>query len=158
MFDDGYLCLKSLYYLPVQKNYIEKLPAFDSSCFHPSEFSNVLSTTNLNVSEADSSIFVSYSFLATEITFTSARLLAYISNKGSEIITLTYTNQPITGFTTNHAFISLYVNLSHVDDITIHPNEPFWIGIWTDLNSVQLIVKSHGYFLFKSTSGFFASK
>jgi len=142
MFDDGYLCLKSLYYLPVQKNYVEKLPAFDSSCIHPSVFSNILSTTNLNVSEADSSIFFSYSFLTTEITPLS--LLAYICNKGAEIITLTYTNQPISGFTTNYAAISLYVSLSYVDSIKIHPNEPFWIGIWTDLNSVQLIVKSHG--------------
>jgi len=146
MFDDGYLCLKSLYYLPVQKNYVTLLPAFDPTCTHPSVFSNILSTTNLNlnVTEADSSIFFSYSFLATEITITSPRLLAFISNKGSEIITLTYINQPIPGFTTNYAFISLYVNLNHVDDVRIHPNEPFWIGIWTDLNTVLLIVKSHG--------------
>ena len=142
MFDDGYLCLKPLYYLPVQKNHIVLLPAFDFSCTHPSEFSNILSTTNLNVSEADSSIFFSYSFLATEITPLS--LLAFISNKGAEIITLTFTNQPISGFTTNYAAISLYVNLSYVDSIKIHPNEPFWIGIWTDLNSIHLIVKSHG--------------
>ena len=144
MFDDGYLCLKSLYYLPVQKNYVTILPAFDPSCVHPSQFSNVLSNTNLNVSEADSSIFFSYSFLATEITLTSDRILAYVSNKGTEIVTLTYTNQPITGFSTNLARISLYVSLIFVDSIKIHPNEPFWIGLWTDLNSVLLIVKSHG--------------
>jgi len=144
MFDDGYLCLKSLYYLPVQKNFVAILPAFDPTCTHPSGFSNVLSTTNLNVTEADNSIFFSYSFLATESGLTNDRLLAYISNKGSEIITLTYMNQPITGFPTNLALISLYVSLNFVDSIKIHPNEPFWIGIWTDLNSVQLIVKSHG--------------
>jgi len=142
MFDDGYLCLTQLYILPVQKSIIVILPAFDPSCIHPSVFSNILSTTNLNVSEADSSIFFSYSFLATEIT--SLSLLAFICNKGAEIITLTYTNQPISGFATNYAAISLYVSLNYVDSIKIHPNEPFWIGIWTDLNSVQLIVKSHG--------------
>jgi len=82
--------------------------------------------------------------LAAEITLPSARILAYVSNKGSEIITLTYTNQPTIGFPINQSFISLYISLNFVDSIIIHPNEPFWIGIWTDLNTVLLIVKSHG--------------